>query len=98
VGQVGNLSYRSRLLFSNPAGTKRERMTVRLSYDAGKTWPVSKLINGGPSAYSCLTVLPDGTIGCLYERGEKRYSERITFARFGLEWLTDGADRLEQAK
>ena len=27
--------------------------------------------------------------GCCYERGEKHVSERLTFARFTLEWLTD---------
>ena len=32
-------------------------------------------------------VLPDGGIGCLYERGQKSAYERITFARFGLDWL-----------
>jgi len=85
---------KNRLLFSNPAGTKRENMTVRVSHDEGQTWPTSKTLHAGPSGYSCLTVLPDLSIGCFYERGEKRYSEKITFARFTLEWLTDGADRL----
>ena len=70
-------------------------MTVRLSYDEGQTWPVSKSLWSGPSAYSQLLALPDGTIGCLYERGEKSRYERLTFARFNLEWLTDGKDRLE---
>lgn len=90
---------KNRLLFSNPANAPpagktrgdRIKMTVRLSYDEGKTWPVSKLLHGGPSAYSCLTVLPDGDIGCLYEGGETRYGE-IVFARFSLKWLTDGKD------
>ncbi|MHC4507853.1 MAG: sialidase family protein, partial [Planctomycetota bacterium] len=63
-----------------------------LSYDEGKTWPVSKLLHDGPSAYSCLTVLPDGDIGCLYEGGDTRYGE-IVFAGFSLEWLADGKDR-----
>jgi len=81
---------KNRLLFSNPASTgSRVNMTVRLSYDEGKTWPISKLLHDGPSAYSCLAVLPDGDIGCLYEGGETRYGE-IVFARFSLEWLTDG--------
>ena len=70
------------------------KLTVRLSYDEGKTWPVSKLLYEGKSAYSCLAVLPDGTIACLYERGEGRYSENLYFARFTLDWLTDGADSL----
>jgi len=85
---------KNRLLFSNPASSDRVRMTVRLSYDEGKTWPVAKLLNGGGSAYSCLTVLPDMQIGCLYERGRHHAAERVTFARFSLQWLTDGADSL----
>ncbi|MHC4622888.1 MAG: sialidase family protein [Planctomycetota bacterium] len=86
---------RNRLLFSNPASRKeRCKMTVRLSYDEGGTWPVSKLICAGPSAYSCLAVLPDGDIACLYEAGQEHPYETITFARFTLEWLTDGQDSL----
>ncbi|MHC4573658.1 MAG: sialidase family protein [Planctomycetota bacterium] len=88
---------RNRLLFSNPASREgRFNMTVRLSYDEGETWPVSKLIYAGPSAYSCLAVLPDGHIACLYEAGQEHPYETITFARFTLEWLTDGKDSLEK--
>jgi Tol biopolymer transport system component len=70
------------LLFSNPASKKRERMTVRLSLDDGNTWPRSRVLHPGPSAYSCLAVLPDGTIACLYERGNKSAYETITCAFF----------------
>ena len=88
---------KNRLLFSNPASkTERVKMTVRLSYDEGETWPVSKLLHEGKSAYSSLAVLPDKTIACLYERGEERYSENLYFARFTLDWLTDGADSIKQ--
>ena len=84
---------KNRLLFSNPASkTDRVKLTVRLSYDEGKTWPLSKLLYEGKSAYSSLAVLPDRTIACLYERGEGRYSENLYFARFTLDWLTDGVD------
>ena len=83
---------RSRLLFSNPASLKREQMTVRLSYDEGATWPVSKLIYGGPAAYSCLAILPDKSIACLFERGKKNSYETISLARFPLNWLEDGKD------
>lgn len=82
---------RSRLLFSNPATPQdRRRMTVRLSYDEGSTWPKSKLLYEGSAAYSCLSRLPDGNIGLIYERDEYR---KITFAGFTLEWLTDGDDK-----
>jgi len=89
---------KNRLLFSNPATQdKRIKMTIRLSYDEGKTWPVAKLLNAGPSGYSCLTVLHDMRIGCLYERGERGSTEKVTFAQFSLEWLTDGADSVGPA-
>jgi len=87
-------SDKNRILFSNPASEKREKLTVRLSYDEGQTWAVSKEVHAGHTAYSDLAVLPDGTIGCLYERGEKNPYETITFARFSLQWLTDGKDGL----
>lgn len=78
------------LLFSNPASTStRHRLTVRLSNDEGETWPVAKLLHEGPSAYSCLTVLPDGSIGCLYEGGENHAYEKIIFAKFSLEPSSD---------
>ncbi len=86
---------RSRLLFSNPASLRRNMMTVRMSYDEGKTWPVAKLLDPRDAAYSCLTVLPDSEIGLLYECGEKDSYQTITFARFSLEWLTEGKDRMK---
>lgn len=76
-----------RLLFSNPASPRRRDLTVRVSRDDGKTWLVSKTLREGPGAYSCLTVLPDKSIGCLYECGRTTPYEKICFARFSLEWL-----------
>lgn len=78
----------SRLLFANPASKdRRHRMTIRLSIDDGKTWPGERLLYEGPSAYSCLATLPDGSVGCLYECGQKSAYEKIVFARFTLGWL-----------
>ena len=81
---------KTRILYSGPGGPGRKNMTIRLSYDEGKTWPVAKVLYAGSAAYSDLVVLPDGGIGCLYERDEYR---KITFARFTLGWLTDGKDQ-----
>lgn len=78
---------KGRVLFANPASDKREKLTVKVSYDEGQTWVAGKLIHAGPSAYSCLTVLPDRTIACLFERGAKSPYETITLARFSLGWL-----------
>jgi sialidase-1 len=76
-----------RIVFSNPAGARRTNLKVRVSYDDGKTWPIAKTLCEGPSAYSCLAVLPDKSIGCLYECGRTNAYERISFARFPLGWL-----------
>ena len=85
---------KSHILFCNPAcKDDRIKLTVRLSYDEGRSWPVSKLLYAGPSAYCCLAALKDGDIACLYEGGDKYQHEKIIFARFSLEWLTDGKDK-----
>jgi sialidase-1 len=69
------------ILFSNPASTdSRVNMTLRASYDEGQTWPVSKTLHAGPSAYSDLAVLANGSIACLYEAGQSHAYESIVFA------------------
>jgi sialidase-1 len=81
------------LLFSNPASpTKRVRMTVRGSFDDGRSWPVSLLLHEGPAAYSDLAMLADGRIACLYEAGEKGSYETIRLARFNADTLTKHVD------
>lgn len=78
---------KSRILFSGPQSTKRENGTVFVSYDDGRSWPVKRVLCPGSFAYSCLTALRDGTIGCLYEVDN---THRIVFTRFTLDWLEDG--------
>ena len=54
-------------------------------------------VEPGPSAYSDLAVLPDGTILCFYESGtdmpvKQRKRDwayaNLTLARFNLQWVT----------
>ena len=85
---------RNRVVFSNPAARTRSQLTVRLSYDECSTWPIAKELHAGPAAYSDLCVTPDMSICCLYECGVNHRYETITFARFDLEWFTNGKDRL----
>jgi sialidase-1 len=67
-------------LFSNPGNpVDRYFMTIKASFDECKTWSNDKLIFAGPSAYSCMTVLPDGNIGLLFEGGDKYRHESIVF-------------------
>lgn len=76
------------MLFLNPASTtKRHNLTLRASFDNGKTWPVIKTIFPGPSAYSSLAALPDGRILCLYEAGKNGAYEQIIFQIITPQWL-----------
>ncbi len=76
------------LLFSNTESTNaRVNLTVKLSCDDGRSWPVRRTIEAGPAAYSTLTALGNGRIGLLYEGGD--YAT-ITLATFDERWLGAG--------
>ncbi len=79
---------KNRLLFLNPADeNKRQNMTLRLSFNDGSTWPKSKVLHAGPSAYSDLTRLPNGNIGCLYEAGSANPYQGIVYQEVSLSGL-----------
>lgn len=82
---------KSRILYSGPQSTKRENGTIFVSYDEGKSWPTKRVVNKQSFAYSCLTALNDGTIGCLYEADG---TKKVVFVRLTLSWLTEGKDQL----
>ena len=103
---------KNRILFCNPdshdapqIGNKansyvRKNITLRMSYDEGKTWPIAKVIEPNLSGYTDLAVTPDGTIFLAYEHGETNgekvmSSKYLSVAKFKLDWLTDGADKGE---
>lgn len=99
---------KDRLLFSSPASPFRQKehpygrynLTVRLSCDEGATWTAGKTIWPHPASYSDMVVLPDHTVAIVYERGDKgtaNYWDALHFARFNLEWLTDGRDSPDAA-
>ena len=68
------------LWFLNPSSEKnRVNMTLKASYDFGKTWKNFKTLNSGPSAYSDLTLIDSNTLGCLYEGGKFNPYEGIVF-------------------
>lgn len=98
---------RNRILFSNPhnlessrgkpvPGVRRDRknLSIKLSYDEGKTWAVDRVLEPGGSGYSDLAVTPDGTILCFYGRSGHNdlKLDRLTLARFNMAWLTANQD------
>lgn len=91
-----------RILFLNPAvhdnvkqdPGPRHSMTIRVSYDDGKTWPVSKCLREGPAGYSDMIVLEDGTILCAFEISESGFPrDEIMLCRFNIEWLEEDTGR-----
>ena len=71
---------RNDLLFINPADkNKRLNMTLRLSNDLGRTWKGEFLLHEGPSAYSDITKLRNGNVGCLFEAGKNSPYEGIVY-------------------
>ncbi len=85
---------RSRILYSHPDQFSRGHLTLKMSYDEGTTWNVSKLIYDGPSAYSQIAILENYTVCILFEQGRVDYRECLQFVRVDLAWLTDGHDVL----
>ena len=83
----------SALLFANPdSASSRSNMSVRISLDEGITWPYKRMLDTRPAAYSCMTILPDGEIGLLYETGTTSSISDLVFARFPIEWITGTTD------
>lgn len=71
-----------RWLFSLPGGPDRQNVTVWSGERDGEEWTPLRLLGLGPGGYSDLAALPDGQVACLFERGEKRYHERLALAVF----------------
>lgn len=58
------------LLFSNPTSrVRRQNLSVHVSLDGALSWEPILQIFAGPSAYSSLTQLPDGSWACEYTSG-----------------------------
>ena len=91
------------ILFTNPdsedtpapgGGTKglRRNITVRVSTDEGKTWPVKRVLEPGVAGYSDIAVGRDKTIFDIYETplGTNNKEHSVVITRFKLEWVTHG--------
>jgi sialidase-1 len=73
----------------------RKHLGIRLSEDDCRNWRWSRRLEDGPSGYSDLAVLPDGTILCFYECGivERMYDDRgLCLARFTVDWIKEGRE------
>lgn len=74
------------LLHSVPNSMQRENVSIFTSDDEGGSWHSPVLLCAGPSVYSSLTLLPDGSIGCYVEKGPDSGCD-LWFYRFNTAWL-----------
>ncbi len=76
---------RNVLMHSIPNSMNRENVTIFFSYDEGKTWQDPLLLFNGPSVYSSLTVLPDGSVGAYIEQNPNGACE-LWFIQIPKKW------------
>ena len=72
-------------MFANASQMRpyRGRGVLRLSEDGGRTWIASRTFNPAHYVYQCMTILPDGTLGLLWERE----MQGLYFSRIPREWI-----------
>lgn len=79
---------RDMLLQSVPAdSTERRNITIFGSSDNGKSWQELYRVVPAPSWYSALTVLPDGSVGCVTEEAASDGGCRLWYTRLTPEML-----------
>lgn len=94
----------SKILFCNPANPEphpnknrrkreRKRLTVRMSCDEARTWPIARVLEEGDAEYSDMAVGKDGMIYCFYGRDfitGQNDCRFMTVAKFNEAWLLEG--------
>jgi len=78
---------KNRVLYSGPHEYNRGHLTVKLSENEGVSWPISKEVYAGASAYSQIVILSDFTVLILFEWGRYDYREAIVLVKIDLDWI-----------
>ncbi len=74
-----------RVVFANAAQLRpyRGRGVLRMSEDGGRHWIASRTFNPAHYVYQCMSVLPDGKLGLLWERE----TQGLYFTKIPLSWF-----------
>ncbi|SED96005.1 sialidase family protein [Streptomyces sp. TLI_105] len=90
-GKPDQLLYSGASRLGPSALEDRRELAVRSSYDEGKTWQtVGTLVSAARTGYSDLTLLPNGSIGIVYETAGNIPHGNVAFAAF-TEQAMDGS-------
>lgn len=85
---VDNGGKKNILLHSIPNSLNRENVSIFVSYDEGETWQDPVSLCPGPSVYSSLTILNDGSIGAYIEKNPNGACE-LWYMNFSFRWLQE---------
>jgi len=78
------------LIYCGPKNrSRRIKGTIYVSKDGGTTWPIRKTVYKEGFAYSCMTQLPNGNIGLLFE---KDGYETISFLEVGIKEIVESSE------
>ncbi len=88
---------RNILLHSITNSMERENVSVYISYDEGRTWQDPVTLYAGPSVYSSLTLLTDGTIGAYIEENPSGACE-LWYLNFSFPWLQQQLGTLQNQR
>jgi sialidase-1 len=68
--------------------TRREDVSIFVSFDEGKTWPLKRVLCPYESAYSSIAQLKDGTLGVFTEEwSDEDQGYQLWFTRVSPDWL-----------
>ncbi|MFI1715256.1 exo-alpha-sialidase [Streptomyces litmocidini] len=82
-GKPDRLLYSGASRLGASALEDRRELAVRSSYDEGKTWQtVGTLVSAARTGYSDLTLLPNGSVGIVYETAGNIPHGNVVFAAF----------------
>lgn len=79
---------RNILLHTIPNSMNREKVSVFVSFDEGASWQSPVCLFEGPSVYSSMTILNDGSIGVYLEENPHGACE-LWYMNFNYKWLEE---------
>ncbi len=80
------------LLHSYVNNGSRKNLTVKASFDNGKTWGNGIVICAPSSCYSTMDLTKDGKVAILYEDASCSTGFALTYASFPIDWIVPGGD------
>lgn len=80
------------LLHSYVNNGSRKNVTVKASFDNGKTWGHPVVICAPSSCYSTMDITKDGDIAIFYEDNACTQGYALNYAVFPIDWIVPGGD------